>query len=142
MVHPDTAGGRCAGVRVGLVLQQLPEGGAVCTREAKAPRAWRQPTEALGTQCPCSTTKVLPSRRDRGKRSQGPEVPGTRNGEAQETQNEIPSQTQFCPRGGALHSTCTDSRKGQRRNPALVTKDQNPGVERWRGEDNLKGRIT
>lgn len=124
MVHPDTAGGRCAGVRVGLVLQQLPEGGAVCTREAKAPRAWRQPTEALGTQCPCSTTKVLPSRRDRGKRSQGPEVPGTRNGEAQETQNEIPSQTQFCPEGRGSSQHMHRQQKGPAKEPS--TCDQRP----------------
>lgn len=44
---------------VGLVLQELPEGGAVPTCEAKAPWAWKRQTEALGPQHPCSTPKVL-----------------------------------------------------------------------------------
>lgn len=44
------------GVGVGLILQELPEGGAVPTHEAKAPL---HHTEAWGLGHPCSTSKVL-----------------------------------------------------------------------------------
>lgn len=46
-------------VVVGLVLQELPEGGAVPTCEVKAPWAWKHQTEASGPWRPCSTSKVL-----------------------------------------------------------------------------------
>lgn len=126
MVHPDTAGGRCAGVRVGLVLQQLPEGGAVRTCEAKAPRAWKQSTEALGTQCPCGTSKVLPSGRAgaRGHRAlkfQGPEMGKPRK-----------PRMRYRPRCtsalGGLFRAHAQTGERARKGTNTVTKDQNPGV--------------
>lgn len=47
------------GGAVGLVLQELPEGGAVPTCEAKAPWAWKRQAEALGPHRPCGTSEVL-----------------------------------------------------------------------------------
>lgn len=140
--HPDTAGGRCAGVGVGLGLQQLPEGGAVRTREAEAPRAWRLPTAALGIQDPFGTSTVLASGRagPRGHKAlkfQGPDM-----GKPRKPKMIYHPRCTFARWEGFFRA---HAQTGQRARKGTQHCDQRPkprGGVRWRGEDNLKGRIT